>query len=159
MSVKKFRPYKLKICTVCGLEKTACRAKLGVIKEWDRVDPRGFSSEAGMRTLPLDTLTAMARGRAGEGDSVVRLAKADLQRRRHNEGAAERCPLWALSPYERKLKENQQTVTGALPEADLFGERNMPAPSKPDCASTSEDVSPPITPPALTEGFCEDNPR
>lgn len=68
-----------------------------------KLDPRGFSSEGGLKTLSTPTLQAMSKGRAGEGDDVVRLAKTEVKRRAHGEQVAERCPLWALSPFEQAL--------------------------------------------------------
>lgn len=66
-----------------------------------RPDPRGFSSERGMRLLSDHTLRAMTRGNAGEGHNVIKLAAAELERRKRI-GAIE-ADESALSPYEQEL--------------------------------------------------------
>ncbi len=96
---KRHNPRPEKICTVCGLAKDACREKLGMQKQWGHIDPRGFSSEAGIRQLGVDTLKGMARMQAGEGDTAE-LAHHEIRRRAHLDSLTERTPLWALSPYE-----------------------------------------------------------
>lgn len=63
-----------------------------------------------MRLLSTATLTAMVRGHAGEGQSVVSLARAELKRRRELEALTERTPLWALSPYEQELHRAKGTT-------------------------------------------------
>ncbi len=91
-----------KVCTVCGLGKRACREKLGIAAFSRHADPRGFSSPAGLRQCSDALLKRIAKGNAGEG-VAMELAEHILDERSHNRTVAERCPSWALSPYEQQI--------------------------------------------------------
>ncbi len=97
-----------KICTVCGQSKRACREKLGIRAFSRHNDPRGFSSPAGLRQFSDEILTRISKGNAGEG-VAMEIAEHILEERQHNRRAAERCPLWALSPFEQELHRAKGT--------------------------------------------------
>lgn len=89
-----------------GLQLQSAPPTIAIVSNW-QPDPRGFSSEKGMKLLTTAVLSAMKRGTAGEGQSVVNLASNELRRRAQVEALVEQTPLWSLSPYERALHRDK----------------------------------------------------